>query len=52
MKEDSQMTIFQSSQKIKLNAEFSEKKVSDKNRKIENIDKNEIDIKIEDQLQN
>jgi hypothetical protein len=40
------MTILQSSQKTKLNAESSNKKVSNKDRKIKNTDKNKIDIEI------
>jgi hypothetical protein len=47
MKEDSQMTILQSSQRTKLNAESSKEKVSDEDRKMENTDEDEIDIEIE-----
>jgi hypothetical protein len=38
--------IPQSSQRNKLHAESSEKKVFDENREMENIDKDEIDIEI------
>jgi hypothetical protein len=43
MKENSQMTILQNSQRTKLDAKSSEKKVSDENREMKNTDKDEID---------